>query len=286
MNLRLRRARRRPDQHLPGHAAVFRSTPSLVAVGLGVLRRRRLRAAPLPPIRPDEVKFDQLLQDVDAGDDDDVPVIVEFNDETNADELDRRTAAAAGASASAACAAARPACPSACCGKLARRGAVRRVHYDRPVEALRRPHRGHDRRQDRAAAHGLHRRRHRRGGDRLGHHALPRRPALRRQQDAARHQVRRLRRTARPRPTTTGATARTSPASSPATATTATAPAPASRPRPRSSRSRRSTARARAASARSSRRSTGPWPTAPPTTSASSTCRSARACSRATTPTR
>ena len=37
---------------------------------------------------------------------------------------------------------------------------------------------------------------------------------------------------------------------------------------------------------RSSRRSTGRWPTAPPTTSASSTCRSARACSSPTTPTR
>ena len=86
------------------------------------------------PVRSDEVKFDKLLQDVEI-DDADVPVIVEFNDERNADTLiqaeggrqGRRLGGMRGRTAR---------MNKRMLRRLARNGAIRRVHYDRPVEAL------------------------------------------------------------------------------------------------------------------------------------------------------
>ena len=149
-----------------------------------------------------------------------------------------------------------------------------------PGRGAARPHRGGHRRDDRAPAHGLHRRRHRRRGHRLGHHAE-------RTTTCATPAARRQRVTkfvdfvgATTAPTTTGATARTWPASSPATATTShgarTGIAPEANTRRAQGARRRGPGPHQL---RSSRRSTGSWPTASPTTSASSTCRSAPACS-------
>ena len=221
MNAPSPRAPRRPDQHLPAPPAspLF---ALVVAVGLGCVRRRRRHAQRrYRPSRPDEVKFDALLQDADAGDDDDLPVIVEFNDDTRRRRARQRPR--------------RPPRASACGGmrgrttrmskrmlrQLARRGDVKRVHYDRPVEALLGRTVDHRRRQDRAAAlmgftgTGI-------GVAVIDSGVTPNHDDLRYAGSyaAARHQVRGLRRHGHQRPTTTGATARTSPASSPATATT------------------------------------------------------------------
>ena len=156
-----------------------------------------------------------------------------------------------------------------------------RIHHDRPIQ-------GHNYRTSltigaRAVQRaGLHRRRHRRRGHRLGHHGLARRPdesldhAVSVRQPA-RVGVRRLRqRPARSR-TTTRATARTSPASSPATATTRTAT--------RRRRARRQSRLAEGARRRGQRHDQqhhrgarlGAGESRRATTSASSTCRSARA---------
>ena len=166
-----------------------------------------------------------------AGDDSDVPVIVEFNDESNADEARRGKRRPPGQAPRRH---ARPHDPhveahAAPAGRR-RRGHARALRP--PGRSAARPHHCHHRRAHRASAHGLHRRRHRRGGHRLGRHAQPRRPALRRRHRPARRASSSTS-WARPRPpTTTGVTARTWPASSPATATTATAHARAWRPAP------------------------------------------------------
>ena len=86
------------------------------------------------PWRADEAKFDRLLRDVE-GDDDDLPVIVEFTDDRNADEAigaqghlaERRLSGMRGRSTR---------MSKRLLRQLARRGDVKRVHFDRPVEAF------------------------------------------------------------------------------------------------------------------------------------------------------
>ena len=106
----------------------------LVAVGVGAFSTDASAQRRFTPTRPDEVKFDRLLQDV-VGDDSQVPVIVEFNDETNADELvsthggrqGKRLGGMRGRTTR---------MSKRMLRRLAASDAVKRVHYDRPVEAL------------------------------------------------------------------------------------------------------------------------------------------------------
>ena len=146
------------------------------------------------------------------------------------------------------------------------------------------PHDDHGRRRRRPGLPRLHGRRHRRRGHRLRHRLLARRPDQRRRdQDVSRTAISASRSswtssTAEDaRRTTTTATARTSPASSPATATTRTARKPASRPKA-SLISLEGARRERHGHDRQHHRGarTGSPSTTRPTTSASSTCRSAR----------
>ena len=86
------------------------------------------------PVRSDEVKFDQLLREVET-DTSEVPVIVEFNDEKDADKLiqeeggrrGKRLGSMRGHTTR---------MNKRMLRRLARHGAIKRVHYDRPVEAL------------------------------------------------------------------------------------------------------------------------------------------------------
>ena len=256
----------------------------LVVAGLGVFADDASAQRRFRPWRADEVKFDTLLKEMairgrrPAGH----RRVQRRPQRRRGDRLARPPLGAAPVEH------ARPLHPDVQAA-AAPAGAARRCQARalRPAgRGAARPFLDHGGRQDRAGADGLRRQGHRGRGDRLGGHAQPRGPALRRQLPPSGSPSSSTSSTARPPATTTGVTARTWPVSSPATATTRTAPAPASPPGPRWSPSRRSTARVGAGSATSSRRSTGRWPTAPPTTSASSTCRSARGCSSPTTPTR
>ncbi len=106
----------------------------LVAVGLGAFSTDAHAQRRFKPTRADEVKFDDLLKDV-AGDNADVPVIVEFNDESGADKLvsdhggrsGKRLGGMRGRTTR---------MNKRMLRRLAASGKVRRVHYDRPVETL------------------------------------------------------------------------------------------------------------------------------------------------------
>lgn len=114
-------------RRLPFCALAVAVAAGFLATDASAQRRHR-------PVRSDEVKFDTLLRDV-ALDNAEVPVIVEFNDETNADTLihaeggrkGRRLGGMRGHTAR---------MTKRMLRRLARNGAIRRVHYDRPVEAL------------------------------------------------------------------------------------------------------------------------------------------------------
>src|SRR5262245_40964416 len=57
----------------------------LLAAGLGLFADEASAQRRHRPWRADEAKFDTILKDVEA-DDDDLPVIVEFNDDRDADD--------------------------------------------------------------------------------------------------------------------------------------------------------------------------------------------------------
>ena len=106
----------------------------LVVAGLGVFADDASAQRRFRPWRADEAKFDTLLKEM-ASEDDDLPVIVEFNDDRNADEAigshgrrsERRLSSMRGRSTR---------MSKRLLRQLARRGDVKRVHFDRPVETL------------------------------------------------------------------------------------------------------------------------------------------------------
>ena len=256
----------------------------LVVAGLGVFvddasAQRRNR-----PWRADEAKFDALLREM-APEDDDLPVIVEFNDDRNADEAisshgrrsERRLSSMRGRSTR---------MSKRLLRQLARRGDVKRVHFDRPVEALL----GRS-----SITVGAKTVQALMGFDGKGIGVAVIDSGVTPSHDDLRYAGSTTQRVTKFVDFVNGQTARYDDWGHGTHVAGIIAGngydshgtrRPASPPGRRWSPSRRSTARAAAGSATSSRRSTGRWPTAPPTTSASSTCRSARACSSPTTPTR
>ena len=181
----------RPDQHLPWSAADCRSTHAARGRRSGRVRRRRLGPAALPAVarRRSQVRHaaagDRRRRRRPAGH-------RRVQRRPQRRRGDRRARPPRGAPP---VGHARPLHPDVQAA-AAPAGAARR----RQARALRPPGRGaarplrdHGGRQDRAGADGLRRQGHRRRGDRLGSHAQPRRPALRRQHHPAGHQVRRLR---------------------------------------------------------------------------------------------
>ena len=115
-----------PLRRLPIYALAAALAVGLFTTDAAAQRRQR-------PVRSDEVKFDKLLQEVEF-DDSEVPVIVEFNDEKDADKLiseeggrkGKRLGSMRGRTTR---------MNKRMLRRLARHGAIKRIHIDRPVEA-------------------------------------------------------------------------------------------------------------------------------------------------------